>query len=393
MQYTLKDRLLNAVVPAMLITLPIGSVYAFSNFSKDIADCIGCTLPEIQFAFTLSILFLGLGAAFFGPVIERNVRLSGTIAAVLFACGMLVTAAGVNLKSIRLVYLGYGVLNGCAQGCGYVTPVKTMILWHPRNKGLASAISIISFGLGSSLCVYLAGLLMPVAGIRWIFAWYAAIYAAMMGLGAAMLRKPAEFRGAGAAAEPFSYRGLFRNATFWQAWTFMFLNICCGLVLIGSTRNIFAEVVSGEAVITTLLMLCGLFNGGFRLVFAWWSDFLKNRIDIWMIISAISVALMIASSAWFAFVTVAILLINATYGAGFSTLPSILSDVYGNSSLSRIHGATLSAWGIASLPAYVISRFLLKNVSGFTPVLAALCAIYALNAVNVFILKKRLASR
>jgi OFA family oxalate/formate antiporter-like MFS transporter len=83
------------IFPAMLITLPIGSVYAFSLFSTDIANLIQCSFKEIQFAFSLSIFFLGMGAAFGGPLVEKNITKSSILATILFASGLVCTSIGI----------------------------------------------------------------------------------------------------------------------------------------------------------------------------------------------------------------------------------------------------------------------------------------------------------
>ena len=66
----------------------------------------------MQYAFSLSIFFLGMGAAFFGPIVEKNPGKAGEIAAFLFTTGMAATSIGIHYGFYPLVLLGYGVLNG-----------------------------------------------------------------------------------------------------------------------------------------------------------------------------------------------------------------------------------------------------------------------------------------
>ena len=54
-------------------------------------------------------------------------------------------------------------------------------------------------------------------------------------------------------------------------------------------------------------------------------------------------------SFWPPVIGLALLVINACYGAGFSVIPAILADHYGMTNISKIHGAVLSAWGFAGL--------------------------------------------
>ena len=95
-------RIWRAVLPAFLLAVSVGQIYAFTNFSTQIAEHIGETKSAVQFAFSLGIFFLGMGAAFFGKIVERNIRLSTMIGTALFIAGLLVTSLGINLKSLGL---------------------------------------------------------------------------------------------------------------------------------------------------------------------------------------------------------------------------------------------------------------------------------------------------
>ena len=198
-------RIWRAVVPEFLVAVSVGQIYAFTNFSTQIAEYIGETKSAVQFAFSLGIFFLGMGAAFFGKIVERNIRLSTMIVTTLFIAGLLVTSLGVSMKSLALIYLGYGVLVGTGTGIIYISPVKTMMLWFPNAKAIAAAVPIISLGLGSTLSTILY------KGIHWgsetsvamfhlrgfetygivkAFAVFAMFYLPPMLLSAFMLKKP-----------------------------------------------------------------------------------------------------------------------------------------------------------------------------------------------------------
>ena len=133
-------RIFRSVIPAFLLAVSVGQIYAFTNFSSEIANYIGEKQEHVQFAFSLGIFFLGMGAAFFGKIVEKNIKLSTVIGTVLFLSGLLVTSLGISMKSLILIYLGYGFLLGTGTGVIYISPVKTMMLWFPKNKAIAAAI-------------------------------------------------------------------------------------------------------------------------------------------------------------------------------------------------------------------------------------------------------------
>ena len=378
----------NGILAAILLTLPVGSVYAFSLFAPGMAEACNVSMQMIQYAFSLSIFFLGMGAAFFGPVVEKNPSKAGYIAATLYTAGMGAVAIGLKISSYPLVLIGYGVLNGLGQGIAYLAPVKALILWFPKHKGLAAAVSIVSFGLGSTLCTWLAKICIGSFSLCQFFGMLAILYCIMMNIGSWLLKKP-EVEQKTVATNSFSYASLFKDKMFWHCWLFMFPNISAGLALIGCSASIFNDAGISQATIITLLMLAGVFNGGFRLIYAWMTDFLKFRIDAWFLLSVLSILVICVAGWQYALVGIAVLLINANYGGGFSCCPSILADYYDSSQLSRTHGAVLSAWGIAGLVGNNVSMVVFNITGGFYWLLWLLAVVYCINTLNVWYARKK----
>ena len=408
-------RIFRAVLPAFLLAVSVGQIYAFTNFSSEIAEYIGESQKNVQFAFSLGIFFLGMGAAFFGKIVEKNIRLSTIIGTTLFLSGLIVTEVGIHMKSLMTIYLGYGFLIGLGTGVIYISPVKTMMLWFPEHKAIAAALPIISFGLGSTLSTILF------SGIHWgtpgvsvaafqlrgfmdygitnVFHAYAIFYAVPMVAACFLLKKPkiqVQSFGHGIPSLEFSYLQLFQNRFFWQAWFFMFLNISAGLCLIPLAKQMMSspDVYGDNAkLITWIVALSGLMNGGGRFLFAWWSDRLAKRINILLFILSISAGVMTLSF-WPPVIGIALLVINACYGAGFSVIPAILADHYGMTNISKIHGAVLSAWGFAGLAGNQVAMAVSKAFGGYgegghgyAAVVAMLVVVYSLNFVNAWTLR------
>ncbi len=340
-----------------------------------------------------------MGAAFFGKIVEKNIKLSTVIGTVLFLSGLLVTSLGISMKSLILIYLGYGFLLGTGTGVIYISPVKTMMLWFPKNKAIAAAIPIISFGLGSTLSTILFHGFWGIRGfitygVTNVFSVFALFYLVPMVIAAFLLKKPVLEQQAAAVANgqsDFRYTTLLKDSYFIQSWLFMFLNISAGLCLIPLAKQMMKNDIVGysEGAITTFIALSGLMNGGGRFIFAWWSDRLARRINILLFILGISAGVMLCSF-WAPVIGFALLVINACYGAGFSVIPAILSDHYGMNNISKIHGAVLSAWGFAGLAGNQAAIFVSQKLGfGYTGVVTMLVIAYLLNLVNVLSLRKK----
>jgi len=410
-------RFIRAVLPAFLLAVSVGQIYAFTNFSSEIAQYIGRSEKEVQFAFSLGIFFLGMGAAFFGKIVEKNIRVSTLVGTTLFISGLFVTSLGISLKNLWLIYLGYGFLLGLGTGIIYISPVKTMMMWFPEHKAIAAALPIISFGLGSTLSTVLFsgihwGSPTSVAmfqlrgfmdyGITHVFKAYACFYLVPMAVASFLLKKPkieVQSFGHGIPQLEFHYRALMKDPFFLRSWLFMFLNISAGLCLIPLAKQMMSspDVYGGyPKLITWVIALSGVMNGGGRFLFAWWSDRLARRINIMLFILGISAGIMTLSF-WPPVIGIALLVINACYGAGFSVIPAILADNYGMTNISKIHGAVLSAWGFAGLVGNQVALLVSRTFGGYdegghgyVAVVTMLVVVYALNFANAMALKKRL---
>ncbi len=66
-----------------------------------------------------------------------------------WAGGFFISAIGVYVHNLWLVYLGYGVIGGIALGIGYISPVSTLIKWFPDRPGMATGMAIMGFGGGA----------------------------------------------------------------------------------------------------------------------------------------------------------------------------------------------------------------------------------------------------
>lgn len=184
---SIENKWMRAAVPALLIHCSIGTVYCWSSFSAALASEIGTSTSRIGFAFSLAIFFLGMSAAFTGPFIEKNIHKASLIACFCFTTGMVGTGLCIHFtsflgtsKTIIGIYLFYGCIMGVGLGIGYLTPVKTLMLWFNENKGLGTGISIMGFGLAKAIASPLMNFLQDVIGLAPMFFVLSSIYFVMM---------------------------------------------------------------------------------------------------------------------------------------------------------------------------------------------------------------------
>jgi MFS family permease len=110
--------------------------------------------------------------------------------------GFLISAVGVSIHQLWLIYLGYGVLGGTGLGLGYISPVSTLIKWFPDRPGMATGMAIMGFGGGAMIASPLSVWLMSVlstpthVGVAETFVVLGLVYAVFMLVGATIVRVP-----------------------------------------------------------------------------------------------------------------------------------------------------------------------------------------------------------
>ncbi len=363
-----------AAIPALLLHCSIGTVYCWSIFSQEIADYIGFSKGATEWAFSFAIFFLGMSAAFLGNVVEKDIHKSSLLAAICFSVGMAGTGffiyyGGLHQGSPLVlggIYLCYGLIMGIGLGTGYLSPVKTLMLWFEDRKGLATGLAVAGFGAAKAIASPIMQSMLSnlgEGGIYKMFLILAVVYFIMMFAGHLLLKKPDGWHEPQKKEKGQSAMDVIRSkpiANYIGIWLMFYINITCGLALISQEKMIVKCIgLAGAAGIISTVS--AVFNAGGRLGFSAWADMMKDRNTIYKIISVLSIiftGIVLVTNGikngegntlLIALVLGLIFVVNAGYGGGFSNVPTLLSDHYGMGNISAIHGITLSAWGFAGL--------------------------------------------
>lgn len=389
----IQNKWIRGAIPALLLHCSIGTVYCWSIFSQEIADYIGFSKGAVEWAFSFAIFFLGMSAAFLGGLVEKNIHKSSLIASITFALGMAGTGffiwyGGNNPHSVLSlvgIYISYGFIMGIGLGTGYLSPVKTLMLWFKDKKGLATGLAVAGFGAAKAIASPIMSRMLTGLGEGGIFKMFyilACVYFVMMFIGHLILAKPEGW------VEPQTKsknEGIFATlktepiASYIGIWLMFYINITCGLAIISQEKMIVKCVGLGAAagIISTI---SALFNAGGRLGFSAWADKLKDRNTIYKLIFTLSIVSTLivlltkgiangaGNTVLIVFVLALIFIVNAGYGGGFSNVPTLLSDHYGMGNISAIHGITLSAWAFAGLTGNQMASFIVKHTGSFIDV-------------------------
>ncbi len=375
-----------AAIPALLLHCSIGTVYCWSIFSQEIADYIGFSKGATEWAFSFAIFFLGMSAAFLGNVVEKDIHKSSLIAAICFALGMAGTGffiyyGGVHQGSMLAligIYVCYGFIMGIGLGTGYLSPVKTLMLWFEDRKGLATGLAVAGFGAAKAIASPIMQAMLDnlgEGGIYKMFMILACVYFVMMFVGHLLLKKPEGWHEPQTQEKSQGVMAVIKSkpiANYIGIWLMFYINITCGLALISQEKMI-VKCIGLASAVGIISTVSAVFNAGGRLGFSAWADTMKDRNTIYKLIFILSIAftaiILLTSGiekgegnmVLTALVLCLIFVVNAGYGGGFSNVPTLLSDHYGMSNISAIHGITLSAWAFAGLTGNQMATWIVNN--------------------------------
>lgn len=412
-----QNKWVRGAIPALLLHCSIGTVYCWSTFSQEIAEYMGHAKSDVEWAFSLAIFFLGMSAAFLGNVVEKNIHRSSLIASICFGTGMVGSGLfmmyghanpGSTLALIGILVC-YGFIMGIGLGTGYLSPVKTLMLWFSENKGLATGLAVAGFGAAKAIATpIMQNMMNSGMEVSTMFIILGCVYFVMMFIGHILLAKPADWHEPATQEKGARAIDVIKQkpVVFVGIWLMFYLNITCGLALISQEKMIYKAIGLGGSV-AVLGVISAIFNAGGRFFLSAAADKMKDRNTMYKLIFIVSLAItgavvltqgIVGASAGSMALTVLVLalvfLVNAGYGGGFSNVPTLLSDHYGMQNISAIHGITLSAWGFAGLTGnqmagWIVNHFgqeveimvgetaYMVNPAGYQTVLYVTLALYA----------------
>jgi len=394
----------------------IGSVYAWSVFSKPLQTTYGWSLKQTNFTFGLAVFVLGVSAAIMGHVVEhKGPRFSGLVSTFLWVFGLLgasyATSSYIPSEEWRIwiLYFSYGVVGGFGLGTGYVTPVSTLMKWFPDHRGLATGMAIMGFGFASFFGAPLIGGLIIKVGISQTFLCLATLYLVIMTLSSLYLEPPpegslpkgyvkqlAKKKSKHIDIMPMNANEAIKTLPFYGLWIMMFINISCGIAIISVASPMVQEFTGlGAMAAAAIVGMNGLFNGLGRISWASLSDYLgrANTFILFFVIEIVAFWTLPEIKEILLFQTL-LYLIMSCYGGGFATLPAYIGDIFGTQQVSAIHGYVLTAWALAGISGSTLASFLRDQSGSYAEMLHVFALIFLLAllvsiVMSVFVRKAR----
>ncbi|RKP33402.1 major facilitator superfamily domain-containing protein, partial [Dimargaris cristalligena] len=301
------------------------------------------------------------------------------IGTTLFYIGNLLTALGLHVRHIALIYVGYGIIGGAGIGASYVVTVSIVTKWFPTSRGFASGLAVNGFGAGAIAFAKIPLTFMNDLGLPRTFAIMGTCYFVVMFGCAQILRVPPPGHNInGLIIEPsrphaksleghhemetvddrptirISLIQALTSRDFWILYFVFMANQLFGLVVISRLSNMTQTLFKNSAnSAATVVSIDGGFNLFGRIFFATVSDLIGRKITFGLMLGGQCIFLgffpgVIEGRTYWAYLMIS-WVGTACYGGGFSVIPAFLSDMFGPNNISACHGLILTAWSIAAI--------------------------------------------
>jgi OFA family oxalate/formate antiporter-like MFS transporter len=377
--------------------------YAWTLFVEPVRQGTGWKLSEIQFAFTLFILFQTWVQPAQGWLIDRmGPRLFITAAGVL--CGIGWGGLGFA-SSLPMLYTLY-VMAGIGAALVYGGCIGSALKWFTKDRGLASGIMAAGFGGGTALFIPFIAEMIRSRGYQATFLWTGIFQGVVILVVAQFLRHPAAAPPATAAVKAgmaparvgprqFTTAEMLRTPQFYLLYSAFVMMAIGGLLVTANAGPMARSWGIPATALALATSLNALANGGSRIFWGWVSDYTGRELamGIAFVLQAACLLLTLTfgrtSGTLF---TISLVLVFFTWGEVFSLFPSIVGDYFGTKWATSNYGVMYSAKGLAAIIGPGLGTLLFERTGTWNACLYGSTVFALIAAVIAFGLRASAAS-
>ena len=343
------------LVASLIAMIMIANLqYAWTLFVNPLREGNGWSLADVQWAFTVFILFQTWVQPLDGWLIDRlGPRWFITAAGVL--CGLGWAAMG-YATSLPMLYVLYA-LAGTGAAFVYSGCIGSALKWFQDRRGFAAGVIAAGFGGGTALFIPIISSLIANQGYRGAFLWTGLGQGLVILVVAQFLRHPPHTAAAAAAKSiaprpQFTTSEMVRTPHFYVMYAMFIMMAIGGLMVTAQAGPMASSWGLTTAALTLAASVSPLANAASRIFWGWASDRMgrENAMIIAFCLQAVALLFVVGlghlSAIWFA---ITLVLVYFTWGEIYSLFPSLVGDYFGSRNATSNYAVMYTAKGAASI--------------------------------------------
>ena len=375
--------------------------YAWTLFVKPMQLATGWKLSDIQWAFTLFILFQTWVQPAQGFLIDRlGPRVFTTAAGVMCGVGW----AGLGLVTPLPMLYGLYLVAGFGAALVYGGCMGSALKWFTKDRGFAAGVIAAGFGGGTALFIPFIASMIQHQGYKTAFLTTGIFQGVVILAVAQFLRHPPRAAAPAASAKRAPELGhhdyttgeMLRTPQFYILYAMFVMMATGGLLVTANAGPMAGSWGIPAAALAAATSFNELANGGSRIFWGWASDRIGRELTMGIAFTIQAVCLVLVltvgrlSGTLF---TVTLIVTFFTWGEIFSLFPSLVADYFGTRCATANYGVLYSAKGVASIISGGVAAVLYEHFGTWSACFYGSAALALLAAVTAFGLRSSLGRR
>ena len=344
---------IKVLIAGAVLQLFLGVIYVWSVFVGPVSKFFNWEIEGVKLTSSFMLCCFVLGILIGGKIQAKTgtqkVVLAGGL---LMAAGMLCSSF-VPASAAWLIYISYGIVGGFGVGMAYNAIISCAQKWFPKRRGLATGISVCTFGFST---VIFAPLVEKLIGSFELISTFRILAAAfgLVTLGLFWLIKtPAEDNTAAVAnvsdQRQYTSSEMLKTKQFYLIALSMMLLTASFFILNPSFKTLGADRGLQDNVTTILVQITGVSSALGRLVVPVMADKIGRENATFSILAATAACTAVLSFATGTLFIVMVAVIAFCYGGSSGVYPLVTSQYFGIKNIGSNYGIVMVGFMLSSL--------------------------------------------
>ncbi len=336
-----------------VMQLFLGILYIWSIFVAPVSEYFALDVNAVKLTSSFMLCFFAVGVLVGGKLQVKFSTQKVVLAGGLMLAFAMISTALLPQSFGLAVYFTYGIVGGFGVGMGYNAIISTAQRNFPDKRGLATGISVCTFGFSTVIFAPLIESLVPLVGLQNTFFLLGAVFLVATLACFSFVSMPEESGAAAAAAASagpdFTQSEMLRTKEFYFVAVAMALGIGVYFILNPSFKSIALERGLSDGMATLMIMLTGVSNALGRLTFPLVSDKTSRSFGalLPLLLTAISAFLLIFAQGYLLMFLV--VLIAFCYGGYSGAFPLVTGMLFGLKNIGANYGCVMIGFAISAL--------------------------------------------